>query len=78
MHLRDLAISKGYKLNEYGLFKGENRIAGKDEKGIYESLGLAFIEPELRENTGEIEAAMNGTLPDIVKYEDIKTGPFQV
>ena len=73
VHLRDLAISKGYKLNEYGLFKGENRIAGKDEKGIYENLGLAFIEPELRENTGEIEAAMNGTLPDIVEYEDIKS-----
>jgi DNA polymerase (family 10) len=73
VHLRDLAVSKGYKLNEYGLFKGENRIAGRDEKSIYENLGLEFIEPELRENTGEIEAALNGTLPDIVKYEDIKS-----
>ena len=73
VHLRDVAISKGLKLNEYGLFRDERRIAGSDEKGIYESLGLAFIQPELRENTGEIEAAMNGSLPDIVNYGDIKS-----
>jgi DNA polymerase (family 10) len=73
VHMRDLAISRGLKLNEYGLFQDETKIAGNDEKGIYESLGLTFIEPELRENTGEIEAAMNGTLPDIVRYEDIKS-----
>ncbi|MCL4451868.1 MAG: DNA polymerase/3'-5' exonuclease PolX [Candidatus Thermoplasmatota archaeon] len=73
VHLRDLAIFRGLKLNEYGLFRGETRVAGSDEKGIYESLGLAYIQPELRENTGEIEAAMNGSLPGIVDYGDIKS-----
>jgi len=73
VHLRDLAVSKGLKLNEYGLFREDSRIAGKDERGIYESLGLEFIEPELRENTGEIDAAMKHELPAIVNFKEIKS-----
>ncbi len=72
IELRKIAIKKGYKLNEYGLFKGEEQIAGKDEEGVYRALDLQWIPPELRENRGEIEAAMNGNLPKIVEYDDVK------
>ncbi len=72
--LRQIAIDKGYKLNEYGLFKKETdeKIAGKTEKEIYEALSLDWIPPELRENRGEIEAAKEGDLPDLIEIEDIK------
>ena len=70
--LRQLAIKNGLKLNEYGLFKGEKRIAGKTEEEIYEALNLSYIEPELREDRGEVEASLKGKLPDLVKIEDIK------
>jgi len=69
---RTIAVKKGLKLSEYGLFKGKKRIAGEDEKGIYEALGLQWMEPELRENSGEIEAAMNRTLPELVALKDVK------
>jgi len=55
---RRIAIEKGLKLSEYGLFKGKKMIAGWSEAGIYKALGLSWIEPELRENQGEIEAAL--------------------
>lgn len=70
--MRDLAISKDLKLNEYGLFRGEESVAGKDESEVYSYLGLDLIPPELRENLGEIDAARSGTLPDLVKYENVK------
>lgn len=70
--LRRLAQDKKLKLNEYGLFKGKKQIAGKTEKEIYETLGLKWIEPELRENTGEIEAAQKGKLPSLLERRDIK------
>lgn len=73
--LRAIAIKKGYKLNEYGLFaeggKGK-QIAGADEEGIYKKLGLAWIEPELRENRGEVEAAAGGKLPKLIVPGDIR------
>ncbi|MGP8126084.1 MAG: DNA polymerase/3'-5' exonuclease PolX [Nitrososphaerales archaeon] len=71
--LRNLAIEQGCKLNEYGLFdqKG-SRLAGKTEDDVYEELGLRYIPPELRENRGEIEAAKEGRLPELVRFEDIK------
>ena len=69
---RKIAISRGLKLNEYGVFKGKKMIAGWTEKGVYRALGLSFIEPELRENRGEIEAASKGKLPQLIKLEDIK------
>ncbi len=70
--LRQIAIDKGLKLNEYGLFKSKKMIAGKTEEEIYKKLGMDIMEPELRENTGEIEAAIKGKLPKIIKLSDIK------
>lgn len=70
--LRKIAIEKGLKLSEYGLFKGLKMIAGEDEKSIYNFLGLDWIPPEIRENCGEIEAAKKGMLPNLVKKQDIK------
>ena len=75
---RRIAMDKGLKLSEYGLFKGKKMIAGWNEAGIYKALGLVWIEPELRENQGEIEAAIrqargksNG-LPKIIGNKDIR------
>jgi DNA polymerase (family 10) len=70
--LRRIAQEKGLKLNEYGLFRGSRRIAGKTEEEIYKALGLPFIAPELREDQGEIEAAQKGELPDLVGYRDLR------
>lgn len=69
---RKIAIDKGLKLSEYGLFKGEKQIAGETEDGIYRALGLDIMPPEMRENTGEIEASLRGTLPKPVELKDIK------
>jgi len=69
---RRMAIEKGLKLSEYGVFKGEKQIAGKTEEEVYKALGLSWIEPELRENTGEIEASSKGTLPKLVALKDVK------
>jgi len=69
--LRKIALDKGLKLNEYGLFKGSKMIAGRTEKEVYEALGMSYIEPELRENQGEIEAALKHQLPKIIGYKDI-------
>ncbi|MDP3947114.1 MAG: DNA polymerase/3'-5' exonuclease PolX [bacterium] len=70
--LRELAIKKGWKLNEYGLFNGAKAIAGRTEEEVYKKLGLSYIEPELRENMGEIEAAREGKLPKVIGYGDLK------
>ena len=93
--LRQMAIKKGWKLNEYGLFSAksgkhaENRgilrgttrkekmIAGKTEEEIYAKLGLRYIPPELREMTGEFEAAQRGTLPDLIEQGELR-GDLQV
>ena len=72
--LRQIAIKKGLKLSEYGIFsgkKGDKYVAGKNEEEVYKKLGLVYIEPELRENTGEIEAARSGKLPDLIGYDDL-------
>ena len=69
---RRIAMEKGLKLNEYGLFRGSKMIAGKNEENVYKAIGLPWIAPELRENEGEIEAALNGKLPKIIKLSDIK------
>lgn len=69
---RKLALEKGLKLNEYGVFKGKKRVAGKTEEEIYKIIGLPYIEPELRENTGEIEAGLKNQLPKIIGYNEIK------
>jgi len=70
--LRRIAIKKGYKLSEYGLFKGTKKIAGKDEADIYKKLGLQWTPPELRENRGEIEAGLKHTLPKLVELKDVR------
>lgn len=70
--LRAIAQKKGLRLNEYGLFKGEEKIAGIDESGIYKTLGMDLIPPELREDKGEIEAAQNRQLPPLIELKDIR------
>jgi DNA polymerase (family 10) len=72
--LRTIAESKGLKVNEYGIFRlsDNKRIAGETEESMYETLGMKWMEPELREDQGEIEAAMEGRLPHLVKRSDIK------
>jgi len=70
--LRRLAIEKKLKLNEYGVFRGDKAVAGKTEEEVYGVLGLPYIPPELREMTGEIEAAQAGTLPDLIGYDDVR------
>ena len=70
--LRLKALEKGYKLSEYGLFKENKQIAGKTEKEVYSKLKMAFIPPELRENRGEIEVALENRIPEIIKYDAIK------
>ena len=72
IEVRKIAIKQGYKLNEYGLFKGFERIAGKSEEEVYKALGMQWIPPELRENRGEVEAALNNGLPKIVEYSQVK------
>lgn len=70
--LRRLAQDARLKLNEYGLYRGDRRIAGATEASLYEALGLRWIEPELREDRGEIEAARAGTLPALVDLLDLR------
>jgi len=81
IHLREIAMKKNYKLNEYGLFKIKNnkeiKIAGKTEKEIYQALDLDYIEPEMREDWGEIELAQNHQLPKLIGYNDLK-GDLQI
>ena len=69
---RRIAISKGLKLSEYGLFRGKRIIAGETEEGIYKKLSMEWMEPELREDQGEVEASLKGKLPKIIRYKDIK------
>ncbi len=77
IHLRTIAIKKGYKLSEYGLFKGRKRVTGRTEEEIYKKLGMKWIEPELRTDSGEIEASVQGKLPKIIPYNSI-LGDLQV
>ena len=72
--VRKLAIARNWRLNEYGLLDlaSGRTIAGEDEAGVYRALDLAWIEPELREDRGEVEAARTGTLPDLVGYDEVR------
>jgi DNA polymerase (family 10) len=72
--VRTRAVKMGFKLSEYGLFRAENdaRVAGETEEEVYKALGLAWIPPELRENLGEIEAAAEGRIPNLVELKDIR------
>ena len=77
VRLRGIAKGHGWKLNEYGLFEGEKPLAAKNEEEIYRMLGLQYVPPELREDTGEIETARAGGLPELLKLDDMR-GIFHV
>ena len=70
--IRELAIKKGLKVSEYGVMKGDRRIAGKTEKEVFRAVGLPFIPPELRQGNNEIELAKAGQLPELLELKDIK------
>jgi DNA polymerase (family 10) len=71
--VRKMAVDKGWKVNEYGVFNEKmERIAGRTEEEIYKLFGMEYIEPELREDRGEIEAAIEGKLPKLVTLEDLR------
>lgn len=74
IRLREMASKAGLKINEYGIFreKDNKRLGGKNEEDVYRILGLPYIPPELREDTGEIEAALEKRLPRLVELKDIK------
>lgn len=72
IHLRSRAQDRGYKLNEYGLFRDDERIAGATEEELFAALGLDWIPPELREDRGEIEAAARHALPDLIELADLQ------
>lgn len=73
---RRIAIEKGLKLSDYGLFKGDEQVAGENEEEIYEMLGLKWVPPELREDRGELVDTKTGKLPKLLELKDIK-GDFQ-
>ena len=75
--LRRIAIERGLKLNEYGVFKGDRAVAGRTEVEVYKALGLPYIPPELREMTGEIEAARAGRLPKLIEPGSLR-GDLQI
>jgi len=70
--IRQLAIRKGLKINEYGVFKNNRFVCGRTEEEIFKILGMSYIEPELREDTGEIESAQEFQLPHLIELKDIK------
>jgi DNA polymerase (family 10) len=74
IRIREMAVKAGLKINEYGIFREKDsaRLGGKDERDVYRLLGLPYIPPELREDTGEIEAAMEGRLPKLLELGDIR------
>ncbi len=75
--LRTLAEKKGWMLNDYGLWHGKTILASKTEEEVYKKLGMDWIPPEMRNNTGEIEAALENKLPHLIGYDDIK-GDLQI
>jgi len=77
VQLRKMAISKGLRLNEWGVFKGDKSIAGATEEEVYKTLGIQWMPPEMRENTGEIELGKEGKIPKLVDYGSLK-GDLQV
>jgi DNA polymerase (family 10) len=72
IQLRRRAMERGLKVNEYGVFRGTKRVAGRTEEDVYEAIGLPWIPPELREARGEIELALEGRLPKLVELEDLR------
>jgi len=77
IELRKIAIKKGLKLNEYGVYRDKKQIAGSAEQEVYKALGLIWMEPELRENNGEIKASFSNKLPQLVGYNGLM-GDLQI
>jgi DNA polymerase (family X) len=73
VRLRSLARERGLKINEYGVYRGDERLGGRTEEEVYRLLGLAYIPPELREDRGEIAAAAAGPPPALVEAKDLRT-----
>ena len=74
---RTLAKKKGDRVSEYGVFKGKRKLIARTEEEVYKLFGMRYIEPELREDTGEIEAALKGKLPRLIPYDSLK-GDLQI
>ncbi|MCC5578757.1 DNA polymerase/3'-5' exonuclease PolX [Microtetraspora sp. AC03309] len=73
VHIREIAVKKGWKLSEYGLFDGEDHvIASETEEDIYHALGMQWVPPTLREDGGEVKAALEGRIPRLVELDDLK------
>jgi DNA polymerase (family 10) len=73
IRIREMAVKKGLKISEYGVFDDRGtRVAGRTEADVYAAIGLPWIPPELREDTGEVEAALRGQLPRLVQLDDIR------
>jgi DNA polymerase (family 10) len=70
--VRKLGLARGLKINEYGVWRGRRRIAGDTEASVYAAVGLPYIEPELREDEGELDAARRGALPHLVELADLR------
>jgi len=70
--IRKLGQARGLKINEYGVFRGTRRIGGQQERDVFSAVGLPYIDPELRENRGEIEAAATGQLPKLITIADVR------
>lgn len=72
IHLRTLAQKRGLKFNEYGVFRGEKRVGGKDEAEVYGLMDMPVMPPEIREDRGEIETALAGRLPKLIEVKDLR------
>ncbi|HER62852.1 MAG TPA: DNA polymerase/3'-5' exonuclease PolX, partial [Desulfobacteraceae bacterium] len=70
--VRKIAVKKNLKINEYGVFRGKKRVAGRSEQEVYKQVDLPFIPPELREDRGEVESAGKGRLPQLLTMDDIR------
>jgi DNA polymerase (family 10) len=70
--IRELGVKKGLKINEYGVFRGDERIGGEHEEDVFASVGLSYIPPELREDRGEVEAAKENRIPKLIELNDLK------
>jgi DNA polymerase (family 10) len=70
--VRRMGIARGLKINEYGIFRGKERTGGRTEEEVFAAVGLPYIEPELREGHGEIEAARDGWLPDLITTDSVR------
>ncbi len=72
IRIRELGVREGLKINEYGIFRGDKKIGGKNEEDVFKNVGLAYIPPELREDHGEVEAAKAGRIPKLIEVSDLK------